>query len=127
MLKETIISIIIVILIVVLDFITQNYAKESVQKTSEMLENLKIQIQEHKTENIKTTIDEIFLSWEQRHNKLAFFIEHDELEKVETNLTNIKSAIQTQDYTTATMGIDEAKFLLEHIEDKNAFNLENIF
>ena len=58
---------------------------------------------------------------------MAYFIEHDELEKVETNLTNIKTYIEVEDLNMAITSIDEADFILEHIKEKNAFNLENIF
>ena len=48
MFKEVVISIVIVISIILLDFVTQNYTKETVAHTSEMLSNLeeKIKINE---------------------------------------------------------------------------------
>ncbi len=126
MLKEVIISIIIVISIVSLDLITQNYTIETVQQTSSMLSNLKEDIK-NSNDKLDTKIDNIYKKWEERREKLAYFIEHDELEKVETNLTNIKSFIEEDEKNMAISGIDEVKFILEHIKEKNAFNLENIF
>ena len=126
MLKEVIISIIIVITIVSLDFITQNYTKEAVQQTSIMLTDLKEDIKKNEN-NLSFKLNKIYENWEKRREKLAYFIEHDELEKVETNLTNIKSFIEEDEKNMAISGIDEAKFILEHIKEKNAFNLENIF
>ena len=58
---------------------------------------------------------------------MAYFIEHNELEKVETNLTNIKSYIEEDELDMAISSIDEAEFILKHIKEKNSFNLENIF
>lgn len=126
MLKEVIISIIIVICIFALDFVTQSYTKKTVEETSTMLRNLKVQIKSEEN-NTLNSIEEIFKRWEEGREKLAYFIEHDELEKVETNLTNIKSFIQENEQDMAISNIDEAKFILEHIKEKNAFNLENIF
>lgn len=126
MLKEVIISIIIVISIVGLDFITQNYTKETVTQASRMLSDLKEKIKNDE-DNISNNIEEIYQKWEERRKKLAYFIEHDELEKVETNLTNIKTFIEVEDLNMAINSIDEAEFILEHIKEKNAFNLENIF
>lgn len=126
MFKEVIISIIIVLCIIVLDIITQNYTKETVIKTSEMLSKLKYDINNNE-ENIFDEIEKIYAKWEERHGKLAYFIEHDELEKVETNLTNIRSFIEENDLIMAINSVDETKFILEHIKEKNAFNLENIF
>ena len=126
MFKELVISIIIIITIVSLDLVTQNYTKETARQTSEMLSELKEKIKKEEG-NITTKIQEIYKNWEERREKLAYFIEHDELEKVETSLTNIKTFIEVKDFDMAINDIDEAKFILEHIKEKNSFNLENIF
>ena len=121
-----IISILIVITIVSLDIISQNYTKETVSQTSSMLINLKEKIKNDEND-ISNSIEAIYQKWEEKRQKLAYFIEHDELEKVETNLTNIKTHIEVEDLNMAITSIDEAEFILEHIKEKNAFNLENIF
>lgn len=126
MFKEIIISITIIIFIISLDFVTQNYTKETVKNTSTMLSDLKEKINRN-ANDLPKNIEEIYKSWENRREKLAYFIEHDELEKVETNLTNIRSFIEVDDFNMAISGIEEAEFILEHIKEKNAFNLENIF
>jgi len=126
MFKELVISIIIIITIVSLDFVTQNYTKETAKQTSQMLRDLKEEIK-REDENILNKIDEVYKKWEERREKLAYFIEHDELEKVETNLTNIRTFIEVGELNMAINDIDEAEFILEHIKEKNSFNLENIF
>lgn len=126
MLREVIISIIIVIFIILLDFVTQNYTEEAVKQANAMLSELKGQIM-RKEDNISRNIEEIYRNWEEKREKLAYFIEHDELEKVETNLTNIRSFIEENELNMAASSIDEAKFILEHIKEKNVFELENIF
>ncbi len=65
--------------------------------------------------------------WERRHDKLAYFIEHDELEKVKTDLTALNSFIETKEYAEAISELDKCVFVLKHIEDKYAFNLQNVF
>lgn len=65
--------------------------------------------------------------WQEKHDKLAYFIEHDELEKVETELIVIKSYIETEDYEESISELDKGVFILKHIEDKYAFNLQNVF
>lgn len=126
MFKEIIISLIIIISIVSLDLVTQKYTKESVQETSIKLSSLKEKI---KTQNsdLNQNLDDILTNWEKRRKRLSYYIEHDELEKVEVNLTNLRSYIEELNFNMAINSIDEAKYLLEHFKDKNAFNLENIF
>lgn len=127
MFKELIISILIVVLIVVLDFVTQNYTKEAVRQTSIMLNSLKEEIEKYEQNRSDDNMEKIFNTWEQKRKNMAYFIEHDELEKVETNFTNIKSYIEGEEFDMAITSIDEAEYILKHIEDKNSFNLENIF
>lgn len=129
MLKETIICVVIVIGIIFGNNVTQDYTKESVSRLSSELMLLREDINQKEVENEKARnqIEGIYKQWEQRHDKLAYFIEHDELEKVETELIAIKSYIETQDYEESISELDKSVFILKHIEDKYAFNLQNVF
>ena len=125
--------IIIVIAIIVGNIVTQNYTVKSIGILSEELEELKKDVIEAEdngeevNENIKNKKEEIKKEWENRHDKLAYFIEHDELEKVETDLTALNSFIETKEYAEAISELDKCVFVLKHIEDKYAFNLQNVF
>ncbi len=129
MLKETIICIIIVIAIFFGDNATQSYTKETVSNLSNGLTSLRENlIQENvEKEKVQKEINNIYKQWEERHDKLAYFIEHDELEKVETEFVAIKGYIETEDYEESISELDKSVFILEHIEDKYAFNLQNVF
>ena len=134
--KEIIICIIVVIAISIGNIITQTqqYTKESVSTLSNDLEELKLDLnnkiknEEEKTnEELSNSIDKITKDWESRHYKLAYYIEHNELEKVEDNLTGLDSLVSTEEYAEAIKELDKCIFILRHIEEKYAFNLENIF
>ena len=129
--KETIICIVIVVLIVVSNILTQNYTVDSVEELSNSLSELKSKLEEQEEsidkDDIKDKIQNVEDDWKNRHEKLAYFIEHDELEKVETNLTSLKSCIVTNEYSEAVSELDKSIFVLNHIEEKYAFNLQNIF
>ena len=127
--KELIICTIIVISISIGNIITQNYTKETINITTQKLDELKSKITQEDilTEEVKNEILEIYDEWNKRHDKLAYYIEHDELEKVETDLTSLKSFIEVQEYKEAVSELDKTIYILKHIEEKNAFNLKNIF
>lgn len=129
MLKETIICIVIILAIIFGDKTTQNYTTESVSTLSSGLMALREGIVQNnkEKEKIQNDMEGIYQQWEQRHDKLAYFIEHDELEKVETEFVAIKSYIETDEYEEAISELDKSVFILKHIEDKYAFNLENVF
>ena len=126
MVKELVISIVIIICIVSLDMVTQDYTKECIDHTSVLLHDLKKNI-DSEEENITDNLEKLLQNWKEKKEKLSYFIEHDELEKVETNLVNLQSYINEEDFSMAITSIDEAEFILEHIKEKNALNLKNIF
>ena len=127
MYKETIICIFIIILIIGLDIITQNYTKKSTIEITDCLSKLKDEIENENLENAKLKIEELDNKWDNRHNKLAYYIEHDELEKVDTAIVQVKSFIENDDIPSAMAELETGKFVLEHIERKYKFNLQNIF
>ena len=129
--KEVIVCIFIIVLIIVGNVVTQNYTVESVESLADQLSDLKSDIfkeeENIERDSIKDKIKQIEDNWESRHDKLAYYIEHDELEKVETNLTSLGSFIEANENSGAVSELDKTIFVLKHIEDKYAFNLQNIF
>ena len=127
MYKEMIISVILVILIFIGDFITQKYTKDTVSSLIDEFGKLKQSLINASKEDSEIEVNEIERKWDKAHDKLAYYIEHDELEKVETNLTSCKSLAETENYDLAISELEKTVFVLNHITDKYAFNLENIF
>lgn len=127
MIKETIISIIIVIVIFSLDMFTQGYTDKTTIEVTKMFSELKELIEKEETEKVEKQIKKIDEKWNEKHDKLAYYIEHDELEKVDTAIVSAKSYIETEDYSSASAELDVGKFVLEHIQKKYKFNLENLF
>lgn len=127
MYKETIISIIIIIIILIGDFVTQKYTEKSVQEITSKFEELKQNLREENEEESNEIAKEIEKNLNDKHAKLAYFIEHDELEKVETDFTTCHSFVQSKNYDLAISQLDKTVYVLEHITDKYSFNLENVF
>lgn len=127
MFKETLICIVIVISIFVVDIFTQNFTKNTVSEVTKIFTDLKGDILKDDKTQIDNGIKKLDEKWGSSHDKLAYYIEHDELEKVDTAIVSLKSYVETEDYSSAVAELDEGKFVLEHIQKKNAFNLENVF
>ena len=127
MYKETIISIFIIILIIVLDIVTQNYTKKVTIEITECLSELRKEIEADNLEKAHEKIEELDKKWDNKHDKLAYYIEHDELEKVDTAIVQVKSFVENDDIPSAIAELETGKFVLEHIERKYKFNLQNIF
>ena len=76
---------------------------------------------------IKDKMVDINQKWRDKNEKLSFYIEHDELEKVETELYALNANVDTKDYEQAIEKIEKCKFILKHIENKERLSLKNIF
>ena len=127
MMKETIICVIIVVLIVSLDIFTQGYTQRATSEITQIFKELKEEMLIENKEQIDNKVKILDEKWGQKHDALAYYIEHDEIEKVDTASVSLKSYVETKDYSSAVAELDEGKFVLEHIQKKNAFNLENVF
>lgn len=127
MYKEIIISISIIILVILSDMITQNYTKKTVDILTHKLEDLKTELKNKEIEGSSKQIEEISLNLENVHSKLAYYLEHDELEKAETYFISCKSYVDSKNFILALEETEKTIFVLNHITDKYSFNLENIF
>ena len=127
--KELIICSAIVIAIILGNILTQGYTKEVVLYMGEELENLKEDLlqEEVDTEKVTGKITNIREEWEKRYQKLAYFIEHDELEKVETELSSLQANIETKEYKQGIPDMKKCIFILDHIKDKSSMQIKNIF
>ena len=120
--------IIIIIVIVALDFFIQDYIKNSAEEMTSKLDNLKQEVSDKDEDKInEVDTKEVRETWEERYKILASVIEHDELEKVEKNLTGIYSALESNELSDVISELDESMFILRHIKDKYSFKIENVF
>lgn len=126
--KEVVICIIIVIAIIVGNTLTHNNTKSAVAEVSGNLQEVSDKIwQKDDGNEIKDAISTSKEIWDDKYKVLAYYIEHDELEKVSEALIKAKSNISAEEYNTAIENIDSCIFLLQHIEEKDKFTLKNIF
>ena len=96
--KEIIICIVIIIAVVILNIITINYTKESVQSLKIELSKIREDIEQEKDVNlVNEKITNLKNNWEERYEKLAYYIEHDELEKVHLYIVGLDSNVNSDE------------------------------
>lgn len=127
MLKETIICVVIVIGIFGLEYYTQGFTEKTVNEVTDVFDKIEENISKKDIEQIDNEIKNIESKWEEKQKKLAYYIEHDELEKVNTAIVKMKSYVKNENFSEAMAELKEGKFVIEHIQEKNSFNLQNIF
>ena len=128
--KEFIICIFIVVLIVVANIWCERNTKQSFEYISKELTDLKDDLNEiNNIDNLKVKmkVEHIEDNWKDVYAKLAYYIEHNELEKTEKNLIILKSYADLGDYKECIREIDETLASFEHINERNKMTLQNIF
>lgn len=133
--KEIIIVAIIVIVIVAADSLTQRYTKNSFADINDRLDEIKKigkTLEENNNldnlkEELKEEIEKMQKQWKNINQKTAFYIEHDELEKVNTSMTKFKSYFELEKYSEAITELEECKYILNHIKEKEAMQFINLF
>ena len=86
------------------------------QYERENVEKIKKEIREYEEKNGKMPKE-----------KLAYYIEHDELEKVETQIYAIKGFCEVEKYDEILPEAEKCSFILKHIEEKTKLSVKNIF
>ena len=127
MYKEISIIIIVIALILFLDVVTNNYTIYATNKLSEDLNILKEYVLSENEKEINKKMEAIENKWNEYNEILAYYIEHDELEKVETELTTLKGGLQVKEYSHCIGNLNATIFILEHIQDKEKFSIQSIF
>lgn len=130
--KEIVIVIIIITLIVAIDTITHINTKNSFAKINNRLEEIKkvaesIEDDDEKKQILDEKLEEMKREWSQINEKAAFYTEHDELEKVNTSMVKFIEYFKLEEYTEAIPELEACKYILEHIKDKEAMKLINLF
>lgn len=129
MFKEITIIIVIIILVITANIITQNNVNKSLEMVSTELKYLRKEIikEEVNRQKAEESIQKIETIWDEQYKKMAYYVEHNELEKVETEITKLKADVEVKNYSFAVENLDNCIFVLNHIKDKSALKIVNIF
>lgn len=129
MYKEVVISTTIVIAIIVLNVVTQNYTKSTVSQIKEHLDNTKQELvkDEPDYDMALQKAKQTYEKWEELDEIIVLYTEHSEIEKVSTAIISMQSFIEMEDDSQAVDSIDRCNYILENIESKERLSIDNIF
>lgn len=127
--KEIIICSVILLAIIIFHAITQTTSQNYFDNISDELDGIEEKLLSNQVEKVdlENDIDSILNKWRANYGYYACFIEHDELEKVQTQLISIRANIKTGDYKKSVDESEKCRFILKHIEDKDSLKIVNIF
>lgn len=128
--KEIIICLIVIVSIVTLNILAETHTDLTMDRIEENLNELRVELLSENTERINNINEKTittFDTWKDEKDLLAIYIEHNELEKIEMYLWEIKSNVETKEFNIAVQSLDTCNFIMEHIKEKYKFNIKNIF
>ena len=136
--KKIWIVVIVIIFVIFLDIMTENYTNKIVSNIEIELKRIDKDLEKafvdgeflfskEDEKNIEKQAEDLLKLWRKQEDMLSFYIEHDEIEKVSDKVNLLNKQIEMENYTDAISSIIEAKFLLKHITEKQSLTLKNIF
>lgn len=109
--------------------ITQKYTKKCVSETTSQLEELKKNALDGEKDHneLAKMAQDIYEQWIKKNEGLSYYLEHDELEKVHTQIRKAEACFEADEVQNAIPEIEDGIFILEHIQEKQSFKLKTIF
>ncbi len=129
-LKEYMVLVIIFILLITFDILSRSYTEKSIEfLNSEVDEIIKISVYEENFDNekIMKKVNKFEEDWKKRQEIMSYYAEHNELEKVSVAINLMKSKLEVNKIEDAYENMNEIKYRIGHIKEKQEFKLNNIF
>lgn len=128
--KEIVALVFIIIFLIVSDLYVSRYTQNSIEKMDKKMDeiiNLVLNYEDYTKEEQLDKIKTFEKDWKNVEEKLAYFAEHDELEKVSVAITLMEANMEMDMKEDAYEKMQEIKFRIEHIKTKQKFALNNLF
>lgn len=122
--KETIGLILILVFVILIEIITSKVTENALNLLSSKIEVIENQ---ESRENLKIAINDLSETWKNELSKLSYYMEHDELKDISKSMNLLVFSSENNDKDTIEEELNEIKFKMEHIKNKQKIKFENIF
>ena len=123
--KEIVISTIILIIIIIANIWVSHFIDEKLNYIVKELDELESALTEENYSKANDKLDEIDDYFNKSEDMLSCYIEHDELEKVKTEFTSLKTFVRFEK-DDSFESLDKMRFIIRHIEEKDDLKLKNV-
>ena len=137
--KEFFLVLFIIIFIIVLEIVTDYISKKSIDNIYRKIDHINLLLEELKTkkeenvisknekENLNEKIKKLKNIWKDEKDKLSYFSEHDELEKITKCIIALEENAKNEEYVKSLEDGKEFLYWLEIVKEKDSLKLKNIF
>ena len=133
--RTLVVCIIIIIFIVMSDLLLRKYADNKfdymIGKLTDITNSIKLvgdkpEMVSNNTDGNKKIIEDLESMWEKDYTIMSCYLEHNELEKVKTQMVIIRAGMETNDVSYIYEEVNRAVYIIEHIKDKSRLKIDNI-
>ena len=124
---KVIVIIVFMIVILVLNWLVGSYTDKAINNMEAGVAQLKKTLLAGNYEESKKQSEKLRDNWNEYENKFAYFMDHEEIEKLIVKVAAIAENASNKEYELALEDSIETKFLLEHVKDKLKWKLNNVF
>lgn len=125
--KNVIISICIFIVMIIAIFFSLNYLNKTCENLMKQCDELEEIISKETWDNSYEKSMELLKDLQDKHNILSMFINHQEIDNMTNELYKFTQYVKGKNKDEALASIHVVKFYIEHIEDLQKVNIQNIF
>ena len=125
--KEYMMITIIIVFVILIEIITSIITTRIVENLHYYIDLVEDGVDNN---NVGDRMEELSSEWQKSEIKLAFFMEHNELEKINADIINLRSNVKNRNnnnYEDIKEIIDEINYRLEYVKNKKKLSLKNIF
>lgn len=116
-----------IVMIVIMNILIGKYTDKNIDDMGAKVDSLRQSLGDSNFDKSKKQSKELRNDWEKYEDKFAYFMDHEELEKLTLKIIIVDENLRNEDYERAIEDIIEVKFLLQHIKEKLKFKLSNVF
>jgi hypothetical protein len=125
--KKFISSMVLLVAIVLSGLLLTGYLKKSSQKLVVTISEISELVNSGSWDIAKERVEGLDERWDSTEKKWGILIDHFEIDNIEMAMIKSKKYIDTKDLPLASAELDNLKFMVEHIYEKERLNLKNIF
>lgn len=123
--KEIVFSIMIITTIIIANVFVSHFIDGKLNNIVRNLNEINEFLENNNYDEAKNKIEELHTYWRENEALLSCYIEHDELEKVKLEYTELKAYIKSEN-DQAFAPLYKMIFVIQHIEQKDDLRIKNI-
>lgn len=127
MMKVIILILGVTVVIILSGILINSYLDKSSKIIEDGIDRIEADVRERNWEAAKSDFTQISSKWDKTKVIWSMLVDHIEVDNIDSTLSRIQSHIQTKDYSLSLGEISALRLFVEHIPEKEALSLRNIF